>query len=177
MQGALPAPSPSAIPFPPVDGLRDIALPEPVGVFPLAPAWYLLAALLLALVAWAAYLYLKRRAAFLYRREALAELEAIAAALDGKGGRIALAARLPELLKRVALQVEPRAAVASLSDARWLGELDRLYGGDGFSKGPGRFLPVLAYGSAGAVAALPRAEIDALVRLCRHWIAKHARVS
>ena len=177
MQAAVPAPSPSATPFPPVEGLRDIALPEPVGAFPLAPAWYVLAALLLALVAWAAYLYVKRRAVHLYRREALAELEAIAAALDGKGGRIALAARLPELLKRVALHVEPRTSVASLSGARWLGELDRLYGGDGFSKGPGRYLPVLAYGTAGAVAGLPRAEIDALVRLCRHWIAKHAKPS
>jgi hypothetical protein len=130
----------------------------------------------LALAAWAVHAWLKRRAADLYRREALAELDSITAALDGKGGRTVLAARLPALLKRVALHVEPRAKVASLSDARWLSELDRLYGGDGFTKGPGRFLPVLAYGSAAAVSGMPRAEIDALVRLSREWIARHARV-
>jgi hypothetical protein len=170
MQGSVPAPSPSPTPFPPVEGLRDIALPEPIGLFPLAPGWYVLAVVLLALVAWAIRRQLARRAADLYRREALAELDAIATALDGRGARTALASRLPELLKRVALHVEPRIEVASLSDGNWLRELDKLYGGDGFTKGPGRFLPLLAYGSAAAVAALPRAEIDALMRLCRQWI-------
>jgi hypothetical protein len=176
MQGAAPAPSPSPTQYPPVEGLRDIALPDPVGVFPLAPGWYLLAALVVALAAWAVHVFLKRRAAGLYRREALAELESITAALDGKGGRTVLAARLPALLKRVALHIEPRSKVASLSEARWLEELDRFYGGDGFTKGPGRFLPVLAYGSAAAVSGMPRAEIDALVRLSREWIARHTRL-
>ena len=86
---------------------------------------------------WAYSRYRRRRAANLYRRQALAELDALVAALGAKGGRHQVAARLPELLKRVALHVEPRAAVAGLSGAEWLAELDRLYGGDGFTQGPG----------------------------------------
>jgi hypothetical protein len=165
---ASPTPSP-----PPVEGLRDIALPAPVGLFPLAPGWYVVAALLLGLLVWAAYAYRRRRAASRYRREALAELDDIVAALDRKGGRHELAARLPALLKRVALHVEPRAAVAALSDDAWLAHLDRMYGGDAFTKGAGRLLPRLAYGTTTYVSKLQRAEIDALVRLSREWIARH----
>ena len=99
-------------------------------------------------------------------------------ALEEKvGGRAALAERLPPLLKPVALHVAPRAHVAGLSEAAWLAELDRLYGGDGFSKGAGRVLPVVAYVSPSTLAALPRADLDALVRLSRTWIARHRRPS
>ncbi|HEY5907292.1 MAG TPA: DUF4381 domain-containing protein, partial [Vicinamibacteria bacterium] len=108
---------------------------------------------------------------------ALAELDALVAALGVKGGRHQVAARLPELLKRVALHVEPRAAVASLSGAAWLAELDRLYGGQGFTKGPGRLLPRMAYGTTTFVSGVPRADIDALMRLSREWIEKHRRVA
>jgi hypothetical protein len=131
------------------------------------------AALLLGVLAWAVYTYRRHRAANLYRREALAELNDIVAALDRKGGRHELAARLPALLKRVALHVEPRAAVAGLTSDAWLAQLDRMYGGDAFAKGAGRLLPRLAYGSVASVSRLQRAEIDALVRLSREWIVKH----
>src|SRR5262249_10835302 len=130
-------------------------------------------ALLVGLAALAWRRHRRRQRANLYRREALAELDALAAGLEDKGGRQRLASRLPELLKRVALPVEPRWAVASLTDRRWLEELDRLYGGDAFSKGAGRILPSLAYGTPAAVSGVPRADLDALVRLSREWIAKH----
>jgi Ca-activated chloride channel family protein len=156
-----------------VEGLKDIALPPPVPLLPPAPGWYALAGLLVLALAYAAVAYRRRRAANLYRRQALRELDAIVAALDKRGGRFELAARLPELLKRVALHREPRAKVASLTGAAWLQELDRLYGGEEFAKGAGRLLPRLAYGSAAMVSKVPRAEIDALVRLCRLWIERH----
>jgi uncharacterized protein DUF4381 len=167
----MPAPSPT--PFPPVEGLKDIALPPPVAFLPRTAGWYLLLAVLLGLVAWAVVRYRRHRAANRYRRQALAELEALAVVLGEKGGRHQVAARLPELLKRVVLHLEPRPAVASLTGAPWLAELDRLYGGDGFTKGPGRILPGLAYGTSAYVSSVPRAEFDALVRLTREWLKKH----
>jgi hypothetical protein len=63
--------------------------------------------------------------------------------------------------------------VADLTGPKWLAELDRMYGGHDFSKGPGRLLPSLAYGTATFVASVPRAELDALVRLSREWLQRH----
>jgi Domain of unknown function (DUF4381) len=166
-------PTASLSPLPRVEGLNDIVLAAPAGFFPLAPGWYVLALLLAALAAWAFLRYRRHRAANLYRRQALAELEALVDVLEHKGGRYEVAARLPELLKRVALQVAPRAEVAFLTGADWLAQLDRMYGGDAFSKGPGRLLPRLAYGTATFVASVPRAELDALVRLSREWVQRH----
>jgi Domain of unknown function (DUF4381) len=169
VSGPLPIPSP----LPPLEGLRDIVLARPPGFFPPAPGWYLIAALAIAIVVWDVRRYRRRRAANLYRRQALAELDRLVDVLEHKGGRHEVAARLPELLKRVALHVEPRAAVADLTGAAWLAQLDRMYGGSAFSKGPGRILPRLAYGTATYIASVPRAELDALVRLSREWLERH----
>ena len=93
--------------------------------------------------------------------------------LHAKQGRWGKEARLPPLLKRVALHVEPRTAVAALTGPAWLAELDRLYRGHEWTKGPGRILPKLTYGSAAALSSIPRADIDALVRLSRDFIGRH----
>jgi uncharacterized protein DUF4381 len=167
------APVPPATPVPPLEGLRDIVLAPPAGFFPPAPGFYLIAAVAIAIVVWDLLRYRRRRAANLYRRQALAELDRLVDVLEHKGGRHEVAARLPELLKRVALHVKPRAAVADLTGPAWLAQLDRMYGGDAFSKGPGRILPRLAYGTATYVASVPRAELDALVRLSREWLERH----
>jgi hypothetical protein len=166
------APVPPATPLP-LEGLRDIVLARPAGFFPPAPGWYFIAAIAVGVVVWDVLRYRRRHAANLYRRQALAELDRLVDVLEHKGGRYEVAARLPELLKRVALHVEPRAAVADLTGPAWLAALDRMYGGDAFSKGPGRILPRLAYGTATYVASVPRADFDALVRLSREWLERH----
>jgi hypothetical protein len=168
-----PTPAPSPTPFPPVEGLRDIAMPEAVSLWPPAPGWWVVLALLLLVAFWIWRRYERARAAGRYRREALAELEALASGLGRQGGRAALAERLPALLKRVALHVEPRPEVAALTGAEWLAELDRMYHGAGFASGPGRNLPVLSYGTSTQVEALPQPDLDALVALCRDWIGGH----
>jgi uncharacterized protein DUF4381 len=171
--GETVAPLPAPTPLPALEGLRDIAVAPPVGYFPPAPGWYVIAALVLAIVVWNALRFRRRRAASLYRRQALAELERLVDVLEHKGGRYEVAARLPELLKRVALHVLPRAEVASLVEDDWLALLDRMYHGDAFREGPGRILPRLAYGPRLFVSSIPRADVDALVRLSREWIRKH----
>src|SRR5262245_26337752 len=101
------APVPAATP-PPLEGLRDIVLAPPAGLFPFAPGWYLIAAMAIGIVVWDVLRFRRRRAANLYRRQALAELDRLVDVLERKGGRYEVAARLPELLKQVALHVEPR---------------------------------------------------------------------
>jgi Domain of unknown function (DUF4381) len=171
----IPVPRPTPAPVS-LEGLSDIILPEPVSAAPQTLGWYLLLVLAATLVAWSVLALRRRRTADRYRREALAELEMLVARLEEKGGRYEVASRLPVLLKRVALAVAPREEVAALTGKEWLSFLDRLYGGDGFTKGPGRLLPRLAYGTPTFLSGVPRAEIDALLRLTREWIGRHRAI-
>ena len=169
----VPPPVASPTPLPVVEGLKDIVVPGPIALVPRTIGWYVLLAVALGIVAGSLLRLRRRRAANLYRRQALAELDALVEVLGERGGRHQVAAALPELLKRVALHVEPRTSVAGLTGEEWLGQLDRMYGGDGFTKGAGRLLPNLAYGTSAFVSGVPRAEIDALVRLSREWLETH----
>jgi hypothetical protein len=157
-----PAPTP-----PPLEGLKDVVLPAPVPWWPPAPGWYVVAALLLVAAAWIAWLVVRRHRRNAYRREALREIDALAASSD--------VAPIPELLRRVALCAAPGArvsVVAPVGDA-WLRLLDRMGGDHAFTRGPGRLLPDIAYGSAASIEAIPRAEKTALFAACRRWIARH----
>ena len=55
----------------------------------------------------------------------------------------------------------------------WLRFLDRSYGGKGFSEGPGRRLPTIAYATPARAVELPDDEQAALFRLVRRWIRRH----
>ncbi len=142
-----------------LDMLRDIHVPDPISYAPQTVGWWVVFAVL-ALVALVLGLRARRRwKRNAYRRMALARLDAIEA--QGSFGE------LPRLIKRTALDAWPRGEVAPLSGAPWLAFLDRSYGGDGFSNGPGRALPALAYGSGAT------ADPSALITLIRIWIRKH----
>jgi hypothetical protein len=101
--------------------LRDIHLPAPIHSFwPLAPGWYavlfliLLALILLALST--RHLYLKGEA----KREALQLLAHYQKDYEQGHPYSLCAARISELLKRVALIYFPREKVASLQGKAWL---------------------------------------------------------
>ena len=55
----------------PLDQLRDIHLPEAIGWWPLAPGWWLLIILVCLGLITLARLFLRRRQASAYRRQAL----------------------------------------------------------------------------------------------------------
>ena len=63
--------------------------------------------------------------------------------------------------------------MAPLNGEPWLQFLDRTYGSPGFTEGPGRLLPTLAYATPAATSALPAKELQALVELVRRWIRRH----
>ena len=61
-----------------LSGLHDIVMPAPIAPWwPLAPGWYLLAGLLVVLVAWVLWRMRKRRLVTRYRVEAVAQLRAL----------------------------------------------------------------------------------------------------
>jgi len=96
-----------------LDRLHDIIVPEPVGLFPLAPGWIVLILLFLTLLfhfGWQKYLLYRKEQ---YRREALDELQA----LKEPGREHTLA--LLSLAKRTGISAYGRERVAALSDDAW----------------------------------------------------------
>ena len=106
--------------------LRDLHLPDPVGWWPPAPGWWVLAVLLLLLplAGWALRRQLRRRPPR-YRRAALVELERIRTDFAADGDDAKAIGAVSALLKRVALQCFPAEQVAPLSGAQWADFLGR----------------------------------------------------
>lgn len=153
--------------------LQDIVLPDPVSWAPQTVGWWILLGILVLLGAWWARGVLRRRRANLYRKQALARLQEIEDALAIPASRSRALTALPVLVKQTFLACRRRAEVAALSGEPWLRLLDESYGGDGFTRGPGRLLPELAYSAPAATATLRSEDLEALVHLVRQWIRGH----
>lgn len=119
--------------------LRGLELPEPPGLWPLAPGWWLLLALCLLLLG--GFFLLRRWRRNTWKKEARREFQRIASsARDTAEARARVLQRTSTLLRRVALAVQGRSRVAALTDEAWLETLDALAGGQSFSSGPGLLL-------------------------------------
>ena len=140
--------------------LRDIHLPEPIGWWPPAPGWWLLALGLptLLMLAWWLWRWLRRKTV---AKLALAELELIAQ--SDADARVQVQ-QLGILLRRVALSRYPREQVAGLVGEQWLAFLDGALGKEDFSKGAGRLFIEAPYRRD------VEADMDALYSLCREWV-------
>lgn len=141
----------------PLAALRPLHAPDPVGWWPPAPGWWLLAGLLLGMLG-LIWWYHRR---FALRRVALTELREL---VRREPDDTRLSAGVNQLLRRVALACFPRSQVARLSGEAWLQFLDSSSRDKGFSHGPGR---VLATGPFAPACTLDRA---ALIELARRWI-------
>lgn len=106
----------------PLQGLRPLREPPPVGWWPPAPGWWLLAALLLALLCALAVWLWRRHRRIRYRRQAADELHTLRVAdLTGSEQIQSINA----LLKRTALAAYPAESVAPLGGDAWMAFLDR----------------------------------------------------
>jgi hypothetical protein len=149
----------------PLAALHPLRLPDPVGWWPPAPLWWLLALALLALLALAARALWLRAQGRRYRRAALRELELAHRVRDADPR--AFAAHAANILRRAALARYPHAEVAPLCGAAWLEFLDRTAGTEEFSHGAGRALAAAPYDPAAPL------DAEALERVCRHWLRRH----
>lgn len=150
---------------PPALALRDIHLPGAPSLWPPAPGWWVLAALLLALLAAGALWLLRRHRARVQRRRLLEALAALETGLASERTPEALA-RIGELLRRVALTRHPRREVAALSGGAWLRFLDATGGGGAFANGVGRILADGPYRRR----LPPDLDVGALTALVRRWV-------
>jgi MYXO-CTERM domain-containing protein len=168
--------------------LRDIHLPDPVGWWPPAPGWWIIAALVLAGLAYAAVLRYRRRR----HRAALQAVARIAAALAAGEEPVHCVQQLSTVLRRFAMTLaghmpgapsEAHSApafagatarsagpalvgVAGLTGARWLEYLDARWNRADF-RGIGA---ALAHAPYAPPARVSREEAETLARLCSDWI-------
>ncbi len=149
--------------------LRDIHLPGAPAFWPPAPGWWLVAAVMIALLAWAAVIAVRRYRIYRQRQHVLTALTRLEHELASERTPDALA-RMSVLLRRLALMRFPRQQVAALTGRAWLDFLDASGGKGRFANGPGRVLSTGPYQRS-----LP-SDLDAtgLVALVREWVTRNA---
>ena len=149
----------------PLAQLRDIHLPEPVGWWPPAPGWWLVAIAGLVLVLLAARYIHRWLGRGRFRREARHELRVLAENRSGVDDRL-LIEQLNILLRKVAIEAYGREQVAPLVGRRWLeflnskGDTDRFTNGPGMVLGEGHYRPEV------------KADPDRLVPLLEKWLGR-----
>ncbi len=149
--------------------LRDIHLPGEPSFWPPAPGWWLVAAVMIALLAWMTVIALRRYRIHRQRRRILTALADLENKLTSERTPDALA-RLSVLLRRLALMRYPRERVAALTGSAWLRFLDESGGNGRFAAGPGRILGTGPYQRS-----LP-SDLDntGLIALVREWVTRNA---
>lgn len=161
----------------PLAELRGLHLPEPVGIWPPAPGWWMLAGLLIAAVCLTSWWRVRRRRSV--AAHALRELDGLAKtpATDLQ----ALATTLSALLRRVALLRFGRDRVASLHGRAWQEFLTAHAPRSRrrrarFTPEAGLVLASAPYAPAGALAHGDATDVDrrALIAAARAWIEENA---
>lgn len=124
--------------------LRDIHLPGGPAFWPPAFGWWVLAAALVALLAWVSVVALRRYRIRRHRQRVLVALARLEQGLASERTPEVLA-RISVLLRRLALTQFPRQQVAVLTGTAWLRFLDDSGGNGRFAKGPGQVLATGPY--------------------------------
>ncbi len=153
----------------PLAALQPLRTPEPLPWWPPAPGWWLLAALLLIALAWAAWRGWCRYRRNYYRRAARQDLQAILARHAEHRDSARTLGELNTLLKAVALHAFPRAEVAALSGERWRSFLNRSLEE---ARTPLRFPEVIARAHSPTPGPV---DTVALQRCSETWLRRHRR--
>lgn len=153
----------------PLAQLKDIHLPDPVGLWPLAWGWWVLLAVLIIVVG--TLIYLRRRHSLRnrYRAAALAELHNAKAEFDQHQDVAAYLQRASIILRRAALSGCANNYHPNLKGEAWLQWLDEQYHANLqlFTHGHGRAL------LTGPYEAKPTADVAQVHQLVRLWLKEH----
>jgi hypothetical protein len=158
----------------PLSELADIHVPDAVSFWPPAPGWWVLAAIVLGLLAYAAFLQFRRWQQGQRLKAALHELQRLQQQwqLTPDAERANKLAQVlhtcNSVLKRVALVHYPAAQVASLNGQAWLNFLDHSGNTQQFSSGAAQ---LLADGAYRRNANADANTVNNLLQLCQQWIA------
>ena len=151
----------------PLSQLRDIHLPDPVGLWPLAPGWWIAAVILLAIGVAVFRLIRNRIRQGVPRRNALRELASCYKTFESDRNENKYIININILLKKVAADCYGKSRVAKLSGGAWLAFLDKHTGENYFASGEGSVLATGPY----------RRDVNidaaALQQTCKQWINAH----
>jgi hypothetical protein len=149
---------------PPLPQLADITLPEPIGLWPLAPGWWLLIALILTALLAGGFFCYRRHQRLAFRRAACCQWQQLAEEI----GQPHYVASLNRLLKQTAISAGYGEQVSALSGEAWLAFIAKhSRQAEAFEQGVGQVL------ASGPYQAAPFNEHDspeALHQLCGQWL-------
>jgi hypothetical protein len=146
-----------------LDSFHDVILPEPIGVYPLAEGWYMLAALLFTFVLYFGIKLLRLFLASRYKREALKELKEIQN-LENNSIKYK---KLLQLLRRTAIITYGREAVSTLDGDNWWDFLNQKK--QFFQKEHQLVATTLLYQEQEP----SEDDINSFAKACKKWIKKH----
>ena len=155
-----------------LQNLNDIVLPEAVGWWPLAVGWYLLFGVLLVVLTWFTYTWVRRWINNRYRRVALQQLQLLAEDIRNTDNRDTGLRQIPVLLKRTALSVYPRSQLASLTGRNWHDFLNSKVSKPSFTESTADLLDEISYSVGDLRKVEPRAADD-LLKASHHWLKHH----
>ncbi len=143
--------------------LKDIHLPEPITWWPPAPGWWLLVVLSL-LACYAIFLVFKQ----FKKQNAFKTAGKMLLAIKHQQHEdpVQTLVAVSALLRRVAISIDARSEVASLSGQAWLSYLDKTFKDAPFSNGVGRCLADAQYRPVVA----EDTDFDELFKLCERWL-------
>lgn len=143
----------------PLAELRDIHLPPPPGLWPLAMGWWLVSGLILLLFVLILVVYIRRYPKIKIKRQARRALNELKNNPDAD-----LINEVTTLLKRVAISYYPQQEVAHLHGEQWLEFLDKTGRTRAFTHGVGRFF------AAGHYQRRQDINDKTLLKLARFWL-------
>ncbi|MEM8561415.1 MAG: DUF4381 domain-containing protein [Pseudomonadota bacterium] len=152
----------------PLAALHPLREPLPIGWWPPAPGWWVLALLCLLGVLFLSWWLRKRYTASAYRRQALSELNSLKSQYLENADVRGYLTDMNALLKSAALIAYPRRQVAASSGIQWLNFLNTSTAGD--NPFPAEFV------SSAYRLQLEEIDIEQIHQAATHWI-KHHRVA
>jgi hypothetical protein len=148
--------------------LRDIHLPDPISLWPIAIGWYFLGALLIIYFALLITYFIRRSRRLQSRRYLLKRLEDLREQYQTEADARTIAVELSILLRRACLVSFPRREVAGLQGEQWLEFLDETGSTREFTKGIGRVLLTAPYQHQ------TQFDVNELLNLALRWATKNA---
>jgi len=142
--------------------LRDIQIPDAIGLWPPAIGWWILAVLipLLLYLSYKLYKYITRKTALKVVKKQFKVLK-INTQLNDKQKLV----ELSSLMRRIAVSIFPREELASLTGNAWLDFLDKHSETALFNSDMARLLIDAPYRKAPDLN-----ELNALFDLCENWV-------
>ena len=156
-----------------IEGLQPLIVPEPVSFWPPAPAWYVLGAVLFAILIFLVYRFIKLKRQNKYRQIAAQQLLEIKSLLKDPTRRQNGLMELNSLLKRVALKAYERRKVASLSGEAWSTFLNETSKNIDFKNYPGNYVVNSGFVKNEDLNKMTSQDIDELLLLTKKWIINH----